>query len=65
MTNEAQLGSTLAYPVIFSFFQPPARCACPVLFEIPSLQPGSLPQGPEMGFLIPEGIVSGAGSDTH
>lgn len=26
MTNEAQLGSTLAYPVIFSFFQPPAHC---------------------------------------
>lgn len=37
MTNEAQLGSTLAYPVIFSFFQPPARCACPVLFELLSL----------------------------
>lgn len=29
MTNKAQLGSTLAYPVIFSFFQPHARRACP------------------------------------
>lgn len=29
MTNKAQLGSTLAYPVIFSSFQPHAQCACP------------------------------------
>lgn len=30
MTNEAQLGSTLAYPVIFRVFRPHAQRAGPV-----------------------------------